>query len=210
MHRLASTVLLGLAVVAPSVVADNETTAKHPYLEQRNVLVLGTAWQEADATIRATVDPLPEQEIELGQLGLDTEYTSYYAEWRHRLNHKWGLIAAAQTFQSEGDLRLARDINFGGVEFPASIGVDSELGVGIYFIDLMYNFYTTDQAELSLGFGVHAFDTDVSVDGRVFWETTRCAVAAPVVSYWPHCPISEVPRSMPLMTSSQHLRLWVG
>ncbi|KZX57077.1 hypothetical protein A3709_04745 [Halioglobus sp. HI00S01] len=66
MHRLASTVLLGLALVAPSVVADSEPTAKHPYLEQKNVLVLGTAWQEADATIRATVDPLPEQEIELG------------------------------------------------------------------------------------------------------------------------------------------------
>ncbi|GHD16898.1 hypothetical protein GCM10007052_22810 [Halioglobus japonicus] len=33
---------------------------------------------------------------------------------------------------------------------------------------LSYNFSTTDQAELSLGFGVHAFDTDVSVDGRVF------------------------------------------
>ncbi|QFU77245.1 hypothetical protein EY643_17145 [Halioglobus maricola] len=170
MKPLSLFLLAFIALQAVPASSEDEPMSQHihRYLHEKNVVIVGAAWQKADAVVRATVDPFPEQGIDLEQLGVDPDYASYYLEWRHRFSQKWGLVAAAQTFQSDGDIVAQRDFNFGGVEFPAGIDINTELSVDIYFIDLMYHAYSSDRAEVSIGGGLHAFDTAVDISGKLF------------------------------------------
>jgi hypothetical protein len=137
----------------------------HPYLDRRHTLIAGILYQEVVAEVRKTVDPLPRQTLNVGHLGVDETDTSWYLEYRYRFSEKWGLVASAQNFSSQGSIGPHRKFNFNGVEFPATAGVHTKIGVDTYVVDVLYSVYRSNRAELSLGGGIHAFDFEVDITG---------------------------------------------
>lgn len=150
----------------PLQVGTGEVTepSLHPYLDRRHTLIAGVLYQDVVAEERETVDPLPRQTINLGHLGVDETDTTWYLEYRYRFGEKWGLVASAQNFTSQGSIGPHRKFNFDGVEFPVGVGMHTKIDVDTYVV---YSIYRSHRAELSLGGGVHAFDFEVDITGTV-------------------------------------------
>lgn len=166
-------------IVAEETVAEGETgenTAEqgthnevdNPYFSRGHIFFAGGYFQDADANISATIKPLPEVGLDLGDLGVDESDTTWYAEYRWNFAEKWGLTAAAQAYSGRGGIALEKDISFGGEEFPAGISLDTELDINVYFLDLMYHIYHSDRARISIGGGIHAFDFEAKMTGKAF------------------------------------------
>jgi hypothetical protein len=146
------------------------TGVVHPYLNRKHIFMAGAYWQEADAEIRETRDPLPRVALNLGHLGVDETDTTWYVEYRYRFGERWSLVAAGQSFSGSGEIGLTRDINFGRVTFLAGSSLRTELDVNTYFLDVMYHAYKTSRAEIAVGGGLHVFDFDASVKGNLTLE----------------------------------------
>ncbi len=150
-----------VAVMAEEDISSRFFTAKH-------VIGIGAAHQEADAAIRASVSDLPEVEVDLDDLGMGDDYTSWSLEYRWRFAPRWMLSAMAYTFDEDGRRSVERDFNFDGVVFKAGASVDTELSIDTYIVDVVYEVYQSEQLEIMLGGGLHAFDLETSITGRAF------------------------------------------
>ena len=53
------------------------------------------------------------------------------------------------------------------MEFEAGANLDTKLDVDTYMIEVMYNVYKTDRAEILLGGGLHMFDFSASLESTI-------------------------------------------
>lgn len=138
------------------------------YFGARHVIGAGAAYQGADTSVRASVPNLPEVKLDLDDLGMDDTYNSWSLEYRWRFASRWMLVAMAYTFDQDGRRTVDRDFNFDGVEFQAGASVDTGLSIDTYIVDLLYQVYRSDNTEIMLGGGLHAFDLDATIRGQAF------------------------------------------
>ena len=87
---------LSVAALLSAVPAVAQSEKLHPYLDRKHMFWVGAYYQEAEAEIRETVDPLPKIAVNLGHLGVDDTDTTWYLEYRGRLWDRWGIVASAQ------------------------------------------------------------------------------------------------------------------
>ena len=178
-------------LLLPAVGLAQTSAPFHPYLDtsEKHIVMLGATRQNADVELRATRNALPEVGLELDDLGLDDRYNSWMAEYRYRINDRWGIFVGAFTFDVDGRREVTEEFNFEGTVFEAGASLDSELQVDNYIADVMYTAYRSDSAELLLGAGLHAFDLDVALEGRVFvgdLEATRSAADSQLLAPLPN------------------------
>ncbi|TGD73408.1 hypothetical protein E4634_10260 [Mangrovimicrobium sediminis] len=140
----------------------------HPFLETGHSLALGGAWQEGDASLRATVGDLPEVDVKLKELGVDGRDSSLALEYRWRMSPRWSVSALLYTFGQSGSRTVQDEFNYDGIVFEAGVGVDTDIDMDTYIVDLMYSLYRSQRAELQIGGGIHALDIDVAIRGRAF------------------------------------------
>jgi len=163
--------LLFIALMLPVSMALAESEGvEHPYLARKHVFMAGGYWQDVDAEIRETRDPLPRVDLNLATLGVDEKDTTWYMEYRYRFSDRWSLVASGQRYTSSGEIGLTRDINFGGVPFQAGTSLKTRLRVDTYFLDFMYHAYKSSRAELAFGGGLHTFNFDASLYGGASLE----------------------------------------
>jgi hypothetical protein len=162
-----SIALLSASLAAPAVA---EPQPFHPYLDtsDKHLLLLGYTRQHADVELSAQRDPLPDASIDLDDLGTDDTYNSWLAEYRYRINERWGVVAGAFTFKVDGSREISRDFNYDGVEFEAGASVETDIEVDTYIVDVLYTAHRSDRAELLVGGGLHMFDFSAELTGRVF------------------------------------------
>ena len=160
--------LLALATMAVAQAEDeaDSESARHSYLQRKHVLMAGAYWQEAEAEIRETRDPLPRIALNLGHLGVDETDTTWYLEYRYRFAERWSVVLSGQRFSGSGEVGLTRDLNFAGLVFPAGVSLETKLEVDTYFADVMYKAYSSPTAEIAIGGGLHIFDFDATLYGR--------------------------------------------
>lgn len=165
-NRIAITVVALLASSPGTALSGDEVSQN---LSGRHVFLIGGALQEAEADLRATSQNLAERSLDLDDLGMDERYDSWYAEYRYKFGERWGLVMAGNTFRSEGDLKARSEFNFDGEVFPVGAQLDTELTINTLFVDVMYDVYSTEQTELSLGLGLHsfAFETDIRAQVQI-------------------------------------------
>ncbi len=159
---LALLLLLGCAARAAT------QEAEHPYLERRHLFIAGGYWQEADASIRETREPLPRVTLDLDDLGVDDRDATGYLEYRYKFTDRWSMVAAGQRFTDSGEVGLSREINFAGVPFEAGLSLKTRVRIDTYFADVMYRFYQSPRAEVSAGGGLHIFNFEASLYGGKF------------------------------------------
>ena len=140
--------LLTLLTLAPLARAQAKAEADyegagHTYLQRKHVLMAGAYWQEAEAEIRETRDPLPRIALNLGHLGVDEADTTWYLEYRYRFAERWSVVLSGQRFSGSGEVGLTRDLNFAGLVFPAGVSLETKLEVDTYFADVMYKAYSS-------------------------------------------------------------------
>ena len=161
-------ILALLATTATTATAQTEFF--HPDLDpgQKHQLLLGFTRQDAKVELSAQRDPLPEASVDLDDLGTDDTYNSWLAEYRYRINDNWTLAAGAFTFEVDGTRTVSRDFNFDGVEFEAGVSLDTDIEVDTYIVDVLYTAYCSERSEVRVGGGLHMFDFNAELTGRVF------------------------------------------
>jgi hypothetical protein len=133
---------------------------------------LGFASQDADIKATSSLDPLPPIEIDLtDDLGMDDNSDSIYASYRWRFAEKWSLSATYQRLDLDGSGAATKDFNFDGEDFSAGIAIDSEFNMDTYRVDVGYSFIRNDNWEVLVGAGLHAFDIETVITGRLEIES---------------------------------------
>ena len=140
-------------------------------IEDTHTFKLGVISQEADIQVISTIEPLPPIEIDLtDDLGMDDSNESIYLSYRWRFGKKWSLSASIQQLELDGNGVASKDFNFDGEDFTAGAAVSTEFNVDTYLIDVTYSFIRSDKLEVFAGFGIHAFDIETVISGRVELE----------------------------------------
>lgn len=155
-----------VAIFSTAVVADEEPYI-HSYLAATHIISLGGSTQDADAEIRANLKGRPGKSWDIDDLGLDDSSDSFHIEYRYNFLENWQLLAAAQTFTSDGKVTASTDIEFGDEVFPAGAEVKTSLSVDTIYVDLLYKVYRSNRAAIWLGGGLHAFDFDAEMSAKL-------------------------------------------
>ena len=152
----------------------------HPYLDtsDKHLLLLGYTWQDANVELSARRDPLPGASIDLDDLGTEDSHNSWLAEYRYRINDRWGIVAGAYTFETDGNRAVSRGFDYEGVEFEAGAAVETDLEIDTYIFDVMYTAHRSDRAEILVGGGLHMFDLSASLAARVSAGDREASFAA--------------------------------
>jgi hypothetical protein len=138
-----------------------------PELDDTHSFRLGAVWLSAYADILYNRPPLPETELDLGDIALEDRYASLHLRYRWRFTERWSLDVSAQRYKSDGNRSLQADFNWGGEVIPAGADLDAEFTVDTYIADVLYSVIRNDRFELALGGGVHAFDTSTDFKAEV-------------------------------------------
>lgn len=143
--------------------ADGHEEPLHPYLDWRHNFSLGAYNQEMEAEVSESHGPLPPLSVNLEHLRLDDDHTDASLAYQYRFGERWALVAAFNRFRGDGRFGRDRSFSFGPLEFPFGVGVDTDIGIDTYVLDVLYRAYRSPRAEIFLGAGVHGFDFDTSI-----------------------------------------------
>ncbi|MCR9104741.1 MAG: hypothetical protein NXI15_05565 [Gammaproteobacteria bacterium] len=169
--------------------------ATHPALNDTHYFQGGVFSQSAETTVSASRDGEPGSSIDLDNLDVDDNYLSWTLAYQWRFADRWSLNILGHTFDTDGSTRITDSFEFDGTAFEAGASLDSEFSVDALLIDVFYSVYRSDQAELQLGIGLHAFDFSVSFDAAVFagdLATSRTAAADDLLAPLPNIRLHGV------------------
>jgi hypothetical protein len=161
---LAKSALLTLACAAVSLPSSANS------LNDTHLFRFGIYEQDIDIKAAANRDPFPEVELDFDKvLGLDKSSQSYFFQYEWRFRDKWSLRTFYTNMEADGEQKASKDFNWDGNEFHAGFKLGTEFGVDTYLVAVDYEFMRTDKIELGVGFGLHAFDieTTIEVEGRI-------------------------------------------
>ena len=172
MKRTSSFLALGIGLlVAAGAMADEHGEPLHPYLEWRHYFSFGVYEQEMEAEVSESRGPLPTLSVNLEDLEVDDEHTDISLAYQYRFGERWALVTAFNRFQGDGRLGRDRSFSVGPVDVPLGVGLETDIEIDTYVLDLLYRAYRSPRAEISLGAGVHAFDFYTSI--RAFGQAAR-------------------------------------
>jgi hypothetical protein len=165
------------AVGLPALVLASATTlgqaasGLNPTLNEDLTIRLGGTNLEGDAKVSSTIkgSNLPsETDIDLGDLGLDNDYTSAWIGGHWRFSERWRLDFEYYRSRLEGLGFAEGDINFGDIQIPLGVAARSEIESDIFALGLGWSFLRDEKRELGVGLGLHVADLMVSIEGLGF------------------------------------------
>ena len=142
----------------------------HPALSDRHTVFAGAFFQESDGEIASSLKGGGSAGISTDDLGVDNRYTSWMLGYNWRFAERWTLAFRAHAFDTDGDATVRREFEYEGEIFDAGATLESDFSVNTYLVDVMYSVYKNERADLQIGGGLHAFDFDVEMTGKVFVE----------------------------------------
>ena len=165
-------------------------------IHRKHQITVGAARQTADVVIFAESQNGAGGGISLNDLAVDDTDSTFYFDYRYRLNERWAIAGGAYTFSATGGRSLERDLSYNGVEFPAGAETRTSLEADAYILDLLYNAYDSQRFSVWVGGGVHALSLSASIRGEVSlddnaagFEVADDSLLAPVpnlrgVAFW--------------------------
>jgi hypothetical protein len=110
----------------------------------------------------------------------DTRATVSWIDGIYRFNDRHGLGFSWYELRFTGSTVLGQDIVWGGVTFPLSTQVDSELKFDVYKLNYRYSVYHNDKVELGASLGLHIMRASASINAYEINLTQSDAVTAPL------------------------------
>jgi hypothetical protein len=159
--------LLLLALSAQSGADDAASPVGNSILRERHVLSVGIADQRVDARIRATADGFDPIGLDIQDLGVDNNDTSYYVDYRYRFKPRWAVIGGVYSFNGAGGRASRRDFNFDGAEYEAGAAIRADFDIDAYIVDVIYTVHRSESVEFAVGGGLHALDLGASISAEV-------------------------------------------
>jgi hypothetical protein len=127
---------------------------------------LGVYEQDIDVSGSITKSPLPEIDIDFDKvLGLEESGTTAFFSYQWRFKEKWSLQAFYSQLGATGKKVATKDFNYDGVEYTVGAKLETDFDLDTYLLAVNYSFVRDDKKELGVGFGLHAFDIETTIDG---------------------------------------------
>jgi hypothetical protein len=155
--------LLALAFLSFSIKA----APSNPGIYETWEFSFGSLNQRADASLRSTAPGDPPTEIDLEDLGLDSNETAPQMSARWRFAEKWALTAAYSDFSVSSNRSIDKSFNHDGVTYPINGSLSSGFDMGIFLMAVDYGFHQSDNTEWGIGVGLHAMDLGVKFKGNL-------------------------------------------
>jgi hypothetical protein len=134
-------------------------------LNDKHLFRFGVYEQDIDVKASAVRDPLPEVELDFDEfLGIDESSKSFFIQYQWRFKENWALRTFYTNMEADGRKRSSKPFNWDGQEYEAGLSLGSEFGVDTYLLAVDYTFVNNDKAELGIGFGLHAFDIETTIE----------------------------------------------
>lgn len=129
---------------------------------------------EAEVTTQSNVFQRRKFSIDLEDLGLETDVSTYWIDAKWKPFQRWSFMAeyfsysesASRNSQFSGDYEFTfNDKVFAG-EAGINSRLDSEFDVDIYSLSVAYRLLDSQKAAIDLGLGVHAMDISLTLTGQ--------------------------------------------
>lgn len=163
-------VALRTLVISLCTLESGGALADGPYPRSTHEFALGATRQSAQSTVLASVPELPPVNIELKDLDLEDERSSWFAEYRWRFRERWLLDVFAYQYKDKGRVAASKDFNYNGQQFSAGAVVDSKLEVNTLAMDVLYAVHQGDRSEVLVGGGIHALQLTASFRAAIVGE----------------------------------------
>lgn len=137
----------------------------HLGLTDRWQFDFSVAAQQPKATLRSTRSGDRETEIDLKDLGADDREATGQIGVRYRINDRWRAIFAYSPLTVSGTDTTTREFNFGGIEYPLTTTLSTDLDLQTYIFAVDYAFHQSDTTEWGVGAGLHAMDLSLEFEG---------------------------------------------
>ena len=158
---------LSLALLIFSDVTQAEVL--NPRLEAKHSFRVGAYFQNADFDVAVTRPPDTATTLDLADdLGVNEDKNDLLIDYRWRFFERWHLSFGYHAFDSDGWVGDSAEFNFNGTVFPVGYDIETDIGYDAYILDINYAVFRGDRHEFSIGAGLHAFDLNLEIEGRVF------------------------------------------
>ena len=146
-------------------------TEEHTFtspLDNRVTIYGGAQAYNADGKFKNTVEGGSDVGVDMDDLGLDETKVSPAAGvilnfWGRRLTLRFDYFG----YHDDADATADFSFDWDGENIPVNADLDSNLDLDLYVINLAYNFYRSDRANLGVGLGIHLADVDLGISGSV-------------------------------------------
>ena len=137
---------------------------RNPYLYERFTLKGGVLHHSATGEFSSKKDGKKKVEVDLDDLGLDEKKYTPSVTARLRLSKKFSLFAGYFGYHESGKERSQFEYDFGDITIPVNVITDSEVNLDVYYVNLGYSVYSSENTEVGLGIGVHTADFSLQIE----------------------------------------------
>jgi hypothetical protein len=161
--------------VVVTILLAPDALAEKPGFGDTWLLRAGGMNQTANISFSLTRNDRPETSLDLGDLGMDDNASTFWGSLTWQFADSWGMSLTYSSFSTDGVETATDGGNFGDVEWSADAILTSEYDLDLYIIDLRWHFINTGRSHLGVGAGLHIADIGLGMgfrlDGIVNGET---------------------------------------
>ena len=146
--------------------ADSSYTGIHP--AQNSVLLLGGGafFSNTDYSVKFDSVGDGSTEIDLDDLGVDTDKTVPFGFLRWRFTDRWRLEGNYFSTDNSGLNQITKDIEWGDAIYNVGASVKISTDTELARVAVGYSFLKNDRAELGAGLGLHYLDWETKLTGN--------------------------------------------
>ena len=134
--------------------------------DKRIVLRGGLISYDMSGDFKSAKDGQPEIKVDMDDLGLEEDQTTYFLGATFRLGERWRLRLDYFNYDDDAnDETVNRVLEFDDLVVPLNGTVDSSLDINLYIVNLSYDLYSSDRAKFGVGIGAHVVDFDLEIEG---------------------------------------------
>lgn len=162
MSRATLITVISLAFVSFQLYA--QEGADHPLFKDDWLVRVGANQADADARVGLANENTGNIPIvDLNKLGVDTTFTSLYANLIWQKPDRWNWSLTYFESRAAGDRVTDSDISFGDLEIPAGTGITSDFTTRFLVLNGAYDILDRSDQVAGVGFGIYSLDLDASI-----------------------------------------------
>ena len=135
--------------------------------DKRITLRGGMINYDMSGKFRSNEDYRPNYTVDLNDLGLDEDGITVFLNGSLRLGDRWRLQLDYFGYHEDATKQSDFYFEFDDVDIPVGATVDSKLGIDLYVVNLSYDIYQSNRAQVSIGLGAHVADLDLKISGEL-------------------------------------------
>ena len=152
-----------LIALTSSLLLAAQAFADRPGFGDTWTIMLGGMNQTANVEVSSTRTGRPDINLDLDDLGMDDNATTFRAGVNWQFADKWGTSLTYSSFSTDGRETASESGNFGDIEWEADATLSSDYDLDLYIWNLNWNFVNTERTNFGVAAGLHIADISMAI-----------------------------------------------